>query len=135
MSKRMAGGRNGNDPVLNVNLPNDFGQDVSVTGQLIGEEMYFDDNSGMLTMEKLYRDEEDGKLSYGIISAIGHARERRAYKVEERENGCIATNGSLSLEFSYDELFELLAVAMESEKESVSRQVSEQVRRRLAANE
>ncbi len=123
-----------NDPVLNVNLPNDFGVDQSVTGQLIGEEMYFDDNSGMLTMEKLYR-EEDGKLAYGIISAIGHARERRAYKVEERENSCIATNGSLSLEFSYDELFELLAVAIESEKESVSKQVSEQVRRRLAANE
>ena len=134
MSKRMAGGPNGNDPVLNVNLPNDFGEDVAVTGQLMGEEMYFDDNSGMLTMEKLYRD-EDGKLAYGIISAIGHARERRAYRVEERKESCIASNGSLTLEFSYDELFELLAVAMESEKESVSRQVSEQVRRRLAANE
>lgn len=133
MSKKMMGGST-TDPVLNVNLPNDFGEDMAVEGQLIGEEMYFDDNSGMLTMEKLYR-EEDGKLAYGIISAIGHARERRAYKVEEREETCIASNGSLSLEFSYDELFELLAVALESEKESVSRQVNEQVRRRLAANE
>ena len=124
----------GIDPVLNVNLPNDFGEDMAVEGQLIGEEMYFDDNSGMLTMEKLYR-EEGGKLAYGIISAIGHARERRAYRVEERAETCIASNGSLSLEFSYDELFELLAVALESEKESVSRQVNEQVRRRLAANE
>ena len=134
MSKRMVGGHDGMDPILNVNLPNDFGQDLEVTGQLIGEEMYFDDNTGMLTMEKLYRD-EDGQLAYGIISAIGHARERRAYRLEEREDSCIVTNGSLSLEFSYDELFELLAVAMESEKESSSRQVSEQVRRRLAANE
>ena len=134
MSKKMDGGNNGTDPILNVNLPNDFGVDQSVSGHLVGEEMYFDDNSGMLTMEKLYR-EEDGKLAYGIISAIGHARERRAYKIEEREDSCIATNGSLTLEFSYDDLFELLAVAMESEKESVSRQVSEQVRRRLAANE
>lgn len=134
MSKKSVGGHDGNDPILNVNLPNDFGQDLEVEGHLIGEEMYFDDNTGMLTMEKLYRDEE-GKLSYGIISAIGHARERRAYQVEERDDSCIVTNGSLSLEFSYDELFELLAVAMESEKESSSRQVSEQVRRRLAANE
>lgn len=134
MSKRTAGGHDGNDPILNVNLPNDFGQDLDVTGHLIGEEMYFDDDTGMLTMEKLYRDEE-GKLAYGIISAIGHARERRAYRVEEKEESCIVTNGSLSLEFSYDELFELLAVAMESEKESSSRQVNEQVRRRLAANE
>lgn len=134
MSKKMVGGTNGSDPILNVNLPNDFGEDLTVSGQLVGEEMYFDDNTGMLTMEKLYRD-EDGKLAYGIISAIGHARERRAYKVEEREKTCIVSNGSLDLEFSYDELFELLAVAMESEKESVSRQVSEQVRRRLAANE
>lgn len=134
MSKKAVGGQNGSDPILKVNLPNDFGQDISVSGQLIGEEMYFDDNTGMLTMEKLYRD-EDGLLAYGIISAIGHARERRAYKVEEREESCIATNGSLSLEFSYDELFELLAVAMEAEKESTGRQVSEQVRRRLAGNE
>jgi len=134
MSKKMVGGNSGTDPVLNVNLPNDFGEDQTVTGHLIGEEMYFDDNTGMLTMEKLYR-EEDDKLAYGIISAKGHARERRAYKLEQREDSCIATNGSLSLEFSYDELFELLAVAIESEKESSSRQVSEQVRRRLAANE
>lgn len=134
MSKKNMGGNQGLDPILNVNLPNDFGEDMAIEGQLIGEEMYFDDSSGMLTMEKLYR-EEDGKLAYGIISAIGHARERRSYRVEEREESCIASNGSLSLEFSYDELFELLAVALESEKESVSRQVNEQVRRRLAANE
>lgn len=134
MSKKTVGGQNGSDPILKVNLPNDFGEDISVSGQLIGEEMYFDDNTGMLTMEKLYRG-EDGLLSYGIISAIGHARERRAYKLEEREESCIASNGSLSLEFSYDDLFELLAVAMEAEKESTGRQVSEQVRRRLAVND
>jgi len=134
MSKKMVGGFNGSDPVLNVNLPNDFGEDISVTGQLIGEEMYFDDTTGMLTMEKLYRD-EDGQLAYGIISAIGHARERRAYKVEELEESCRVTNGTLRLEFSYDELFELLAVAMEAERGSNNQQVSEQVRRRLAANE
>jgi len=132
MSKKMAGG---NDPVLKVNLPNDFGEDVAVSGHLVGEEMYFDDNTGMLTMEKLYREEADNKLAYGIISAIGHARERRAYKIEEHEDHCIASNGTLSLQFSYDELFELLAVAMESEKGSSTQQVSEQVRRRLAANE
>jgi len=134
MSKRTIGGHDGNDPILNVNLPNDFGEDLSVTGHLIGEEMYFDDDTGMLTMEKLYRDQNE-ELVYGIISAIGHARERRAYRIEEREESCRVSNGTLNLEFSYDELFELLAVAMEAEKESSSRQVSEQVRRRLAANE
>ncbi|MUM77623.1 hypothetical protein GKC30_08260 [Pseudodesulfovibrio sp. F-1] len=133
MSKRFSGGHD-TDPVLKVNLPNDFGEDAAVTGRLIGEEMYFDDTTGMLTMEKLYRDEQ-GRLAYGIISAIGHARERRAYRIEEREESCIVSNGSMDLEFSYDQLFELLAVAIDSEKESASRQVSEQVRRRLAANE
>ena len=96
--------------------------------------MYFDDDTGMLTMEKLYRDQNE-ELVYGIISAIGHARERRAYRIEELEESCRVSNGTLNLEFSYDELFELLAVAMEAEKESANRQVSEQVRRRLAANE
>ncbi|NDV19983.1 hypothetical protein GO013_11175 [Pseudodesulfovibrio sp. JC047] len=134
MSKKPIGGHGGNDPILTVNLPNDFGQDMGVTGHLIGEEMYFDDNTGMLTMEKLYRDEE-GALAYGIISAIGHARERRAYTIEEQDESCIVSNGSLNLEFSYDELFELLAVAMAAEVESPSKQVNEQIRRRLAANE
>ncbi|WP_272698765.1 hypothetical protein [Desulfovibrio sp. Fe33] len=134
MSKRTFGGYDGSDPILNVTLPNDFGEDLKVTGRLIGEEMYFDDGTGMLTMEKLYRAEDD-KLAYSIISAIGHARERRAYRLEEREDSCIVSNGSLTLEFNYDELFELLAVAMESEKGSDSGQVSEQVRRKLAANE
>lgn len=133
MSKKMVGGH-GNDPILKVNLPNDFGEDLSVSGHLLGEEMYFDDNTGMLTMEKLYK-EETGQLAYGIISAIGHARERRAYKIEELQESCKVTNGSLSLEFSYDELFELLAVAMEAEKDSSAQQVCEQVRRKLAANE
>ncbi|EGB15469.1 hypothetical protein DND132_2265 [Pseudodesulfovibrio mercurii] len=134
MSKRTVGGYDGGDPILNVTLPNDFGEDIAVTGQLIGEEMYFDDGTGMLTMEKLYRAQDD-KLVYGIISAIGHARERRAYRVEEGEDSCIVTNGSLSLEFNYDQLFELLAVALESEKEAAGAQVSEQVRRKLAVNE
>jgi len=134
MSKRMVGGYDGSDPILNVALPNDFGEDLKVTGRLIGEEMYFDDDTGMLTMEKLYR-AEDEQLAYSIISAIGHARERRAYRLEEREESCIVSNGSLTLEFNYDQLFELLAVAMESEKESDAGQVCEQVRRKLAANE
>jgi hypothetical protein len=134
MSNRTVGGYDGGDPILNVTLPNDFGQDLEVSGKLIGEEMYFDDGTGMLTMEKLYRG-TDGNLAYGIISAIGHARERRAYRVEEGEDSCIVTNGSLSLEFNYDDLFELLAVALESEKESTASQVSEQVRRKLAVNE
>jgi hypothetical protein len=130
----MVGGYDGSDPILNVALPNDFGEDLKVTGRLIGEEMYFDDDTGMLTMEKLYR-AEDEQLAYSIISAIGHARERRAYRLEEREESCIVSNGSLTLEFNYDQLFELLAVAMESEKESDAGQVCEQVRRKLAANE
>ncbi|WFS62260.1 hypothetical protein LF599_16600 [Pseudodesulfovibrio thermohalotolerans] len=134
MSKKMVGGYDGSDPILNVALPNDFGEDLKVTGRLIGEEMYFDDDTGMLTMEKLYR-AEDEQLAYSIISAIGHARERRAYRLEEREESCIVSNGSLTLEFNYDQLFELLAVAMESEKESDAGQVCEQVRRKLAANE
>lgn len=117
----------------NVSLANDFGDDISFTGHLVGEEMYFNDDTGMLTMEKLYKDSEKS-LAYSIISAIGHARERRSYSVVPGEHTCRVDNGTLQLDLDTDMLFELLALAIESEQ-GKSSTVYDHVRRKLAANE
>lgn len=127
--KKMAG----MDPVLEVSLPNDFGKDLSVSGRLVGEEMYFNDDTGMLTMEKLYKDDSEA-YAYSIISAIGHARERRAYTVKPGEENCRVDNGTMQLDLNTDLLLELLTQAIESER-NASSTVYEHVRRKLAANE
>ncbi len=123
----------GKDPVLDVSLPNDFGKDVPFSGHLVGEEMYFNDDTGMLTMEKLYKS-APGSYAYSIISAIGHARERRAYSVTPGKETCRVNNGTLELDLDTDLLLELLTQAIESER-SASSTVYEHVRRKLAVNE
>lgn len=123
----------GHDPALEVSLPNDFGEDLPFKGHLVGEEMYFNDDTGMLTMEKLYKNESD-TYAYSIISAIGHARERRAYTVQPGQEICRVNNGSLELDYDTDLLLELLTLAIETER-SASSTVYEHVRRKLAANE
>ncbi|WP_147819548.1 hypothetical protein [Salidesulfovibrio onnuriiensis] len=127
--KKMAG----HDPVLEVSLPNDFGEDLPFKGHLVGEEMYFNDDTGMLTMEKLYKNDSDA-YAYSIISAIGHARERRAYTVQPGQETCRVNNGGLEMDYDTDLLLELLTLAIESER-SASSTVYEHVRRKLAANE
>lgn len=122
----------GNSPVLEVTLPNDFGEELAFRGHLVGEEMYFSDDTGMLTMEKLYSD-DNGEMAYSIISAIGHARERRSYKLTPGEEHTRVDNGKLQLDLDTDMLFELLTQAIESEKQSST--VYDYVRRKLAANE
>lgn len=123
----------GTDPILEVSLPNDFGTDLPFKGHLIGEEMYFNDDTGMLTMEKLYKDEGES-LAYSIISAIGHARERRAYTLTPGKETCRVNNGTLELDLDTDLLLELLTQAIDNER-SASGTVYEHVRRKLAANE
>ncbi len=123
----------GCDSERNVSLANDFGEDISFTGHLVGEEMYFNDDTGMLTMEKLFKNNEQA-MAYSIISAIGHARERRSYSVVPGKETSRVDNGTLQLDLDTDMLFELLTLAIESEQNSNST-VYEHVRRKLAANE
>lgn len=131
--KPMAGLNPGNDPVVDITLPNDFGKNINFTGKLVDEEMYFNDDTGMLTMEKLYRD-EDESYAYSIISAIGHARERRSYRVSPGEELTRVDNGTLELDMPTDLLFELLAHAIQTENAAEAHS-NEHVRRRLAVNE
>ena len=119
---------------VQLELTNDFGTEIPVSGYLTGEEMYFDDQTGMLTLEKLYSC-DDGAVAYSIISAIGHTRERRAYRIEEHGETCLVEYGVHPLELPIEPLLELLAQALEADQETREGTLTSQVRTLLAVNE
>ncbi len=120
--------------VTTVALPNDAGDDITVTGRLVAEDMHFNNVNGMLTVEKIYQAEE-GYTAYSVISAIGHTRDRRAYRIEESGEECTISNGRFALEVPTDSLLELLSVAIESERDAFGDASCEHMIRRLAAND
>lgn len=97
-----------------VTLPNDYGRPVSVTASLVAEDIHFSTESGMLTVEKLYKTPE-GKLAYGIIAASGDARERRAYTIDDQGEMVIADCGAYAIEMPAADLWELLCMALQAE--------------------
>jgi hypothetical protein len=120
--------------VENVDLPNDHGHMIRVSGAILAEDMHFNDKTGMLTVEKVY-DAGQGKLAYGAISAVDDRRDRRAYIIEERGERCLASNGSITLDLRSSDLIHLLALALEESRNASSRAPGlEHIHRKLAAN-
>lgn len=97
-----------------ISLPNDFGAPVGLTGTLVAEDIHFSTATGLLTVEKLYRAEQ-GRVAYGVIAASGESRERRAYLLEERGDHVLAECCGRALELPLDDMFELLAMALQAE--------------------
>lgn len=119
----------GSRPVV---LPNDYGKPICLTASLVAEDIHFSTTTGVLTVEKLYRSSE-GRVGYGIISASGESRERRAYTLDEQGETVIAENGSYGVELPVNDLFELLAMALQAE--DAQKTVGEHALMRPAVNE
>ncbi|MGE4290965.1 MAG: hypothetical protein AB7E32_02030 [Desulfovibrio sp.] len=121
--------------VENMDIPNDHGGTIRVSGAILAEDMHFNDRTGMLTVEKVY-DAGPGKMAYAAISAVDNQRDRRAYLIEERGERCLASNGSITLDLRSDDLIHLLALALEENRQSSdqSRNGLEHIQRKLAAN-
>ena len=129
MSPDMTGGWIGS-----VTLPNDMGDDLTFTGRLVAGDMHFNNSNGMLTVEKVYERQEGGS-AYGVISAIGHTRDRRAYLLEEMGEVCVVNNGRFSLEIPTEELLGLLSLAIEAERDACADSECDHMIRKLAAND
>jgi hypothetical protein len=125
----------GGEWIHRVSLPNDHGKEIRVEGTLKAEDMHFNNQNGMLTVEKIY-DLGEGRRAYSVISAIGHTRHRSAYLVEEKDAEVLISNGSVSMQVPTDDLLYLLALTLEDD---ASRQADEaelgHMRRRLAVND
>ena len=115
-----------------VTLPNDFGAPIGLTGTLVAEDIHFSTATGLLTVEKVYRSAE-GKVAYGIIAASGEGRERRAYTLDEQGETVIADNGGCELELPVNDMFELLAMALQAE--DARKTIGEHMLLRQAVNE
>jgi len=115
-----------------VTLPNDFGDPIGITGAMVAEDIHFSPTSGVLTVEKVYRDDQ-GKIGYGIIAASGESRERRAYLLEQKDDTVLAENGRFSLELPLDVMYEFLAMALQAE--DAVQTIGEHMTMRPAVNE
>lgn len=115
-----------------VTLPNDFGNPIGLTASLVAEDIHFSTATGLLTVEKLYKTPE-GKVGYGIIAASGESRERRAYTLDEQGDTVLADNGSFVVELPVNDMFELLAMALQAE--DARQTVGEHMFLRPAVNE
>ena len=83
----------GQADMLPVTLSNDMGGSISFEGRLLSENSFFDQDSGMLTRQKLYLT-KDGDQAYHIVSTVGDAKEKRAYLLRREGKNCIIFNGS-----------------------------------------
>jgi len=115
-----------------VTLPNDFGAPIGITASMVAEDIHFSTATGVLTVEKLYRTVE-GKTGYGIISASGDTRERRAYLLEEQGETIVADNGNFVVELNVADMHEFLVMALQAE--DARQTVGEHVQMRPAVNE
>lgn len=115
-----------------VTLPNDFGDPLALVASLYAEDIHFSTATGVLTVEKLYRTPE-GKVGYGIIAASGETRERRAYLLDDQGETVLADNGAFTLELPVDDMYELLAMALQAD--DARQTVGEHVQMRPAVNE
>lgn len=116
-------------PVL---LPNDFGNPLALTATVMAEDIHFSQATGVLTVEKLYRSAE-GTLGYGIVSASGESRERRAYLLDDQGDCVVVDNGSYVVELPVADLHEFLAMALQAE--DALQTVGEHALLRAAVNE
>jgi len=115
-----------------ITLPNDFGKPIAMTASLVAEDIHFSTATGLLTVEKLYRTAQ-GRLGYGIIAASGECRERRAYTLDDQGETVVCDNGAYAVELPVDDLYELLAMALQAE--DALKTVGEHAQFSVAVNE
>lgn len=115
-----------------VTLENDFGGQISFTGKLENESLNFDENTGELVSEKIYSTEQ-GRTGYSIVNGDGIRRERRAYLLEDQEDTCMVSNGSILLGLDTENLLTFFAKALAEEAEQYSEDKMEYIQKQLEA--
>lgn len=90
-----------------ITLRNDAGHDIVFRGRLVSECSWYDDETGVLTRQKLYT-AGDNEQVYHIVSGSGAARSRRAYRLRVEGDRCVVNNGTCGMSLQLDML--LLAV-------------------------
>ena len=80
-------------PDERVALHLDNGAELRFTGRLFAGGAWYDEESGVLTRQKLYAT-PSGEHIYSIVSGRGPVRSRRAYRVALHGDACTISDGS-----------------------------------------
>ena len=91
----------------NVALTLDNGAVLDFRGRLFSEASWFDEDSGVLTHQKLYVTEGNEQV-YSVASGAGRTRSRRAYRVSLHGEACTINDGRTEMTLDLDML--MLAV-------------------------
>lgn len=115
-----------------ITLENDFGGQISFTGNLEGEAINYNEASKTLISEKLYRSEQ-GRMGYSVVTGQEDKRERRAYLIDQQDETCIISNGSLLFGIDTDILLSFLGKALDEEAKQQQEDSLDHIRKQLQA--
>lgn len=82
----------GNGVMEQITLKNDVGEALSFKGRLFSESSYFDDDTGMMTRQRLYVTDQNHQV-YTIVTSNGSRKERRVYLLKPEGDQCRISNG------------------------------------------
>ncbi len=88
-------------------LKHDNGADLNFHGRLFAESSWFDEETSVLTRQKLYVTDHHEQVYY-IVRGNGQDRTRHAYRLNVMGDRCIIHNGSTEIILQFDML--MLAV-------------------------
>lgn len=88
-------------PMKSVTLENDGGADVTFRGALYAQTSFFEEDTGVLTKQELYRT-EDGQQAFRIITTDGGTKKRSSYLIRRQGNRCVMSNGDQELSLPYE---------------------------------
>jgi ribosomal protein S9 len=75
-----------------LTLQSDTGADITFRGRLFSESSYFDEETGMMTRQRLYVTDQNQQV-YSIVTSDGRRKERRVYLLKAEEGVCRINNG------------------------------------------
>lgn len=81
----------------------DNGTELRFTGHLFAGGSWYDEESGVLTRQKLYAT-PSGEHVYSIVSGRGPVRSRRAYRVALHGDACAISDGSTRMTLDLETL-------------------------------
>lgn len=81
----------------------DNGAELRFTGRLFAGGSWFDEESGVLTRQKLYA-APSGEHIYSIVSGRGPVRSRRAYRVALHGDACTINDGRTEMTLDFETL-------------------------------
>ncbi|MGE4296706.1 MAG: hypothetical protein AB7E47_01640 [Desulfovibrionaceae bacterium] len=106
-NEHMDAAQDGKATMEDVTLQNDSGEDLTFCGKLYAEHSFFDDESRVLTQQRLYITSE-GHQAYSVIASDGKIKERRAYLIKSEGSLCKINNGLFDVTVKADDLLRVV---------------------------